>query len=146
MAVPLTRGLSLRAESALWRLVTPELHPPRAFPDRASRHEPPVRCRVDPGRSQMKLPLLPGLCPATVTVAVAIHATHSCVSRRPDCTPLHSHSYPHRETRPHAPAWRPTSPVCTATSHTLSLYHTVAHSLSVPHTPCLIIHKNGMIR
>ena len=96
-----------------------------------ARHGPLVRCRVDPGRSRLQLLPLPVIDPATV--AVAIHLSHTYVPRRPYCTQSHSHSYPHRETRLHAHAWRPTSPVCTATSHTLSLSsHTVAHSL-VPH-------------
>ena len=92
-------------------------------------HGPPVRCRVDPGRSQSQLLPLPGICPAIV--AVSIHLSHTYVLRRPDCT---QHSTSPRETRPHAHAWRPTSPVCTATSHTLlPSSYTVAHSL-VPHT------------
>ena len=60
-----------------------------------ARHGPPARCRVNPARSQLQLPPLPGFCPSTV--AVSIQPTHTCVSRRPDCTPLHSHSP--RETR-----------------------------------------------
>ena len=99
-----------------------------------AQHGPSARCRVDPGRSQLELPLLPGICLATVAVAFSTHATHTCVSRRPDCIPPNYHSYPHWETRPHAHTWRPSSPVCTATSHMRSLSpHTVAHSL-VPHT------------
>ena len=49
-----------------------------------------------------------------------------------------SHSHSQRETQPHDRAWRPSSPVCTATSHTRSshIQHTVAHSLVPhPHTP-----------
>ena len=84
-----------------------------------ARHGPPVRCRVDPGRSRLQLQPLPGFCLATVAVVVAILPTHTCVSRRPDCTQLHSHS--HRETRLHAHACPPTCPLYTATSHTLLL-------------------------
>ena len=94
-----------------------------------ARHGQPVHYRADPGRSRLQLPPLPGIWPAAVVVA--IHASHTGVSRRPDCTQSNYHSYSHRETQPHAPAWRPTSPVCTATSHTRSLSHTVGHS----HTP-----------
>ena len=91
----------------------------------------PYAACVDPGRSPMQLQLLPGICLATVAVSVAIQPTRSCVSRRPDCT---QHSNSHRETRLHARACRPPSPVCTATAHTLSLSpHTVAHS-HVPHS------------
>ena len=122
---------------------------PRAFPDRVltlaavlagvspvAQHGPPVRYLVYPARSRLQLPPLPGICPAIVAVAFAMHASHSNsrVSRDSYCTQLHSHSY--RETRPHAHAWRPTSPACTATSHTRSsshTQHTVAHS-PVPHT------------
>ena len=77
-------------------------NPPRAFPDRVltlaavhtgvspvARHGPPVRCRVDPGRSRSQLPPLPGICPAIVAVAVS---THTGASRRPDCT-QHSNSH-----------------------------------------------------
>ena len=46
-----------------------------------ARHGPSVRCRADPGRSQMKLQLRPGFCPATVAVSVAFHPTHTCVGR-----------------------------------------------------------------
>ena len=95
-------------------------NPPRAFPDRVltlaavhagvssvARHGPSVRCRVDPGRSRLQLPPLPGICPAIVAVIVATHATRSCASRRPDFTlPFHSP----RETRPHVRTWRPSSP------------------------------------
>ena len=83
-----------------------------------ARHGPPVRYRADPGRSQMQLQPLLGICSATVAVFVSIRATRSCVSRRPDCT---QHSNSHRETQPHAHAWRPTSPVCTVTAHTRCL-------------------------
>ena len=98
-----------------------------------AQHGPPARYRADPGRSRLQLLPLPGIFLATVAVAVAFHATHTGVSRRPDCTQLNYHSY--RETRLHAHAWRPTSPVCTATSHTLFSHtqHTVAHS-PVPHS------------
>ena len=37
-----------------------------------ARHGPPVSCRVDPVRSQMQLPPLPGFCPSTVAVVVSI--------------------------------------------------------------------------
>ena len=97
-----------------------------------ARHGPSACCRADPGQSQLQLPPLPGFCLSTVAVVVSMRPTHTCVSRRPDCTPPNSHS--HRETRLHARAWRPPSPLCTATSHTLSFsQHTVAHSL-VPHS------------
>ena len=51
-----------------------------------ARHGLPARCRVDPGRSQLELPPLPGFCPAIVAVAVAIHLSHTYVPRRPDCS------------------------------------------------------------
>ena len=102
-----------------------------------AQHGLPVHYRADPARSRMQLLPLPGICPATVAVAVSTHATHTGVSRRPNCAQLnyHSHSSSHRETQPHVRTWRPTSPVCTATSHTLFSHtqHTVAHS-PVPHT------------
>ena len=99
-----------------------------------ARHGPLVRYRADPGRSRLQLLPLPGICLAIVAVVVSTHATRTCVSRRPDCFQPHSHSSSHRETQPHAHAWRPTSPVYTATSHTRSLSHTVGHSHTVPHT------------
>ena len=91
---------------------------------------PPARCCANPARSPLKLPPLLGSCLSTVAVVVSIHATHTCVSRRPDCTPLHSH----RETRLHARACPPTSPLHTATSHTLFSLHSVAPSHTVPHS------------
>ena len=71
---------------------------------------------------------------ATVAVAVSMHASHSLsrVPRDPDCTQSHSHSL--RETQLHVRTWRLTSPVCTATSHTLLPSHTVGHSPAVSHT------------
>ena len=98
-----------------------------------ARHGPPARFRVDPARSQMKLPPLPGFCPSIVAVVVSSQPMHTCVSRRPDCTPLHSHS--HRETRPHAHAWRPPSPFHTATSHTLLLIHGRSLTRRASYTP-----------
>ena len=53
-----------------------------------ARHGPPARCRVNPARSQLQLQPLPGFCPSTVAVIVSIQPTHTCVSQRPDCTPL----------------------------------------------------------
>ena len=108
----------------------------RAFPDRVltlatvhagvssvARHGPPVHYRADPGRSQLQLLPLPGIDLATVAVAVSMHASHSHsrVSRDSNCTQSNYHLYSHRETRPHVHTWRPTSPVCTATSHMLSV-------------------------
>ena len=94
-----------------------------------------VHDRADPARSRMQLPPLPGIWPAIVAVDVSTHASRTCVPRGPDCTQSHYHSHSLRETQPHARAWRPTSPVCTATAHTRSsqTQHTVAHS-PVPHT------------
>ena len=99
-----------------------------------ARHGLPVLYRADPARSQLQLLPLPGICIATVAVAVAIHASHpnSRVPRDSYCTQSHSSSL--RETRPHVRTWRLTSPLCTATSHTRSLSHTVGHSHTVPHS------------
>ena len=107
-----------------------------------ARHGQLVRDRADPGRSRLQLQPLPGIFPATVAVAVSTHASHSnsCVSRDPNRT---QHSTSPRETRPHARAWRPTSPVCTATSHTRSLSHTVGHSHPVPHSYTHYSHPRG---
>ena len=82
-----------------------------------ARHGPPTRCCANPARSPMKLQPLPGFCLSAVAVVVSFQPTHTCVLRRPDCTPLNSHS--HRETQLHARACPPTSPLHTATSHTL---------------------------
>ena len=99
-----------------------------------AQYGPPVHDRADPARSRMQLQPLPGICISTVAVAVSTHASHTGVSRRPDCT-RYSLSYPHRETQPHDRAWQPSSPVCTATSQTRSLSpYTVAHSHTVPHS------------
>ena len=103
-----------------------------------AQHGPLVHDRADPARSRLHLQPLPGIFLATVAVAVSSHASHTGVSRHPNCTRSHSHyhSFSHRETQPHVRTWRLTSPMCTATSHTRSLshiQHTVAHSL-VPHT------------
>ena len=97
-----------------------------------ARHGPPACCRVNPARSPMKLPPLPGFCLPTVAVVVSMQSTHTCVLQCPDCTPLHSHS--HRETRLHARACPPTSPLHTANSHMLFSSHTVAHSHTMPHS------------
>ena len=43
-----------------------------------AQHGTPARCRADPGRSQMKLPPLPGFCPSTVAVSISILPTHNC--------------------------------------------------------------------
>ena len=100
-----------------------------------ARHGPPVHYRADPGRSRLQLLPLPGIWPATVAVSVSMQPlhSHSRVSRDSYCILFHSN--PQREMRPHAPAWQPTSPVCTATAHMLFSHtqHTVAHS-PVPHT------------
>ena len=63
-----------------------------------AQHGLPVHDREDPGRSQLQLQPLLGICLATVAVAVSTHASHSYyrVSRDPHCTP-HSHSYSHRD-------------------------------------------------
>ena len=100
-----------------------------------ARHGQPVHDRADPARSRSQLLPLPGIFPATVAVAVSTQPSHSYsrMSRGSNCTLLHYHSFSHRETRPHDRAWRPSSPACTATSHTLSLSHTVGHS-HVPHS------------
>ena len=84
-----------------------------------AQHGQSVHYRADPARSRSQLQPLPGIWLAIVAVVVSSHATHTGVSRRPDCTQSHYHSY--RETRPHVHTWRPSSPVCTATSHTRSL-------------------------
>ena len=81
-----------------------------------ARHGPHARCRANPARSPLNLRPLPGPCLLIVAVSVSFQATHTCVSRRPDCTTLHSH----RETRLHAHVCSPTSPLHTATSHMLS--------------------------
>ena len=102
-----------------------------------ARHGPHARCCANPARSPLKLrPLLsPCLSIVAVSVSIAFSRSSSRVSRDSHTTTLHSP----RETRLHAHACRPTSPVCTATSHTLFSHtlfshtqHTVAHS-HVPH-------------
>ena len=96
-----------------------------------ARHGPHARCCANPARSPLKLQPLLGPRLSTVAVSVSFLPTrsNSRVSRDSFCTPSHSH----RETRLHAHACRPTSPLHTATSHTLFSSHTVAHSL-VPHS------------
>ena len=110
-----------------------------------ARHGQPVLYRADPARSRSQLPPLPGIFLTTVAVAVSMHASHSYsrVPRDSNCTSRHSHS--RRETRPHVHTWRPTSPVCTATSHTRSshIQHTVAHSPAVPHSYTHYSHPRG---
>ena len=95
-----------------------------------------VHDRADPARSHSQLLPLPGIFLATVVVFVSIHASHSHsrVPRDSYCTQphFHLHSFSQRETQPHDRARRPSSPVCTATSHTRSLSpHTVGHSHTV---------------
>ena len=97
----------------------------------AARHGPHARRCANPARSPLQLRPLPGPCPSNVAVVVSFPPKHTCVSRCPDCTPLNSHSL--RETRLHAHACPPTSPLHTATSHTLFSSHSVAHSHTTPY-------------
>ena len=50
-----------------------------------ARHGPHARCCANPARSPMQLRPLPGPC---LSIVVSIRPTHTCVSRRPDCTTL----------------------------------------------------------
>ena len=65
----------------------PETH---AVVSSVARHGQSVHDRADPARSHSPLPPLPGICPATVAVGVAIHLSRTCVPRGPNCTQLHS--------------------------------------------------------
>ena len=96
-----------------------------------ARPGPHARCCANPARSPMQLQQLPGLC-LSVAVVVSTLSTHTCVLQHSDSIPLHSHSP--RETRLHAHACPPSSPLHTATSHTLFSLHSVAHSHTVPHS------------
>ena len=89
----------------------------------AARHEPRARRRANPARFPMQLRPLLGPCPS-VAVVVSTPPTHNCVSRRSHSICLHSH----RETRLHVRACPPSSPLHTATSHTLFLSYSAAHS------------------
>ena len=91
----------------------------------AARHEPRARRRVNPARFPFQLRPLLGPCLLSDAVVVSIRPTHTCVSRRSDSIPSHSP----QETRLHAHACPPSSPLHTATSHTLFLSHWAAHSL-----------------
>ena len=98
-----------------------------------ARPEPRARRRANPARFPMQLRPRLGPCPLCDAVVVAIPPTHTCVSRRSDTIPSHSH----RETRLHVRSCPPSSPSHTTTLHTLFLSHSAAHSL-VPfpsHTP-----------
>ena len=53
-----------------------------------ARHGLHARCCANPARSPMKLQPLPGLCLSNVALVASFHPTHTCVSRRPDCTTL----------------------------------------------------------
>jgi len=98
-----------------------------------ARPESYARCCANPARSPLQLQPLLGLCPLSDAVVVSMQSTHTCVLQHSDSIPLHSH----REMRLHARACPPSSPLHTATSHTLSLSYSAAHAL-VPfpsHTP-----------